>query len=824
MLSGRPMVVAAVMFMVGISLHSFIETGTRMALGFSVTLFLGALAARGNSALSAGCLAVAFGTLGQLAGWTARHCYPVDHIARFIGEEPRLVRLEARIVDPPRLLVSPLNHRPLPPAQATRAEVLRVLTVHGWRPACGRIVVHVGEPHVRLATAQTVRLTGLLSRPGEAENPGEFDWSDYYRQQRILVGVSTPHRDNIEILQTDSPSWLDRLRIAARDCLEVGFKAETSTDHALLRALVLGDTDPQLRDIQDQFVRTGTSHHLAISGMHIAIIGGLGLGCLRLAGMRPRAACLAAMGIVLLYGAVVLPNPPVVRSVLLCVAIGAGMLTRRGIDPVQLLAVTVMAMLAWHPLDLVNAGFQLSFGTVFGLMLFSRPATGWLDTFGDRDLALAADARPQTWRGLAAAWSGRALKGALVASVVAWLVSSPLIAWHFNQLNPWAIAASILLAIPVLLALVGGVMKILLTLLLPGMSATLAAMAAWPVQLMRVTLEFLDRLPGGNHPLPKPSPTTLAAYYLLLALPLLLRGRPHWQRRLRWSPLLCPVLLLAPVLWRTGPSRQTEGECTVTFLSVGAGQCAIAQLPSGRTFLFDAGSQSAGDLYRRRVQPAMRQLGVISIDTVFLSHANFDHFSAIGDLLRQVPVGRFCLGPTFRQDAGHNYAASLLEIAMEQAAIPTTTLARSMVLEVEPGVSVEVLWPTPTPPGHDNDASLVVKLIVRGRSILFCGDIQTRAQAALLARPGDLATTVLVAPHHGSAEPTTAAFLRAAGPKLIIASNSWRLSGKQLAFDRLAGSTPLVRTGRDGAITLRISQDGRLSVETWRTRLRWQVP
>ena len=247
-------------------------------------------------------------------------------------------------------------------------------------------------------------------------------------------------------------------------------------------------------------------------------------------------------------------------------------------------------------------------------------------------------------------------------------------------------------------------------------------------------------------------------------------------------------------------------------------------LGTRRALLFDAGSQSGGDLYRQTVQPALQQLGVKSIDRIFLSHANFDHFSAIGDLVRQVPVGQVCVGPTFRQDAGHNHAASLLQAEIELAGVPMNTLARPEKLAIEPGVSVEVLWPTATPPGHDNDASLVLKLNIRGRTILFCGDIQAKAEESLLARRGDLAATVLVAPHHGSAEETSAAFVKAAGSKLILAGSAARLSGKQVAFDQVVGSTPLVRTGRNGAITLRVQEDGKMSVDTWRTGLHWEWP
>ena len=105
---------------------------------------------------------------------------------------------------------------------------------------------------------------------------------------------------------------------------------------------------------------------------------------------------------VILYGLVALPSPPVVRSVALCVAFGLGIVMRRSVDALQLLAVSVLAMLVYHPMDLFNAGFQLSFGTVLALVIFTPPFLQFLrETTADEDReALARLQRPQrmaTW-------------------------------------------------------------------------------------------------------------------------------------------------------------------------------------------------------------------------------------------------------------------------------------------------------------------------------------------------------------------------------------------------------------------------------------------
>src|SRR6185369_11387157 len=131
----------------------------------------------------------------------------------------------------------------------------------------GQILLNIEDPNPHLAVNQTVEAFGQLHRPAPAMNPGQFDWAAYYRDQRILASFDIRHLQNIRILLDPGPRLLDTLRAAARQSLQLGFTQAQALDHALLRALVLGDSDPALRDVQDEFIRTGTSHHLAISGL-----------------------------------------------------------------------------------------------------------------------------------------------------------------------------------------------------------------------------------------------------------------------------------------------------------------------------------------------------------------------------------------------------------------------------------------------------------------------------------------------------------------------------------------------------------------------------
>ena len=819
----RPAVLAALLFIAGIALHPYLPHRPVLWLIWLATILAAAVVCRRSPRLGSVLIALGMIVAGLATAQLQAYFYPRAHISAFAADRPRLAQLELRIDHPPRVLTNRYEtHRAMPPKQVTTATVTRVKTWDGWEDANGEVLVSVNQPHPRLAVNQTVRVTGMLQRPAPANNPGQFDWAAYYREQRILASVHIPGAQNIEILSSPGPGPVAVLREEVRRLLAAGFEPERSLDHALLRALLLGDSDPEMRDVQEQFRRTGTSHHLAISGMHVAVLGGLVWWACRLLRMSPRASMWVMLGFVVLYGVVVLPSPPVVRSVLLALAFGFGLTGRRALDAVQLLALTVLAMLIYHPLDLYNPGFQLSFGTVLGLILFTRPMLTTLRaTMGratDPDERIAQQVQRRGPIAVALRWLDDVIFKALAAGFVAWGVSMPLIAYHFEQLNPWAVLAGILLAPVVFLAMIGGLLKVLLTFLWPSLAGTWAVVAGVPVRWMRLLVDRLADLPWGDVPVPPPALWVMAGFYVLLLSALVPCSRPGMLLCLRGARLTAFVLVLF-LPFQTGLTRPSafSGEVRVTLLAVGAGQCAVVEPPSGRTVLVDAGSTSLNDLLAKCLGPFLRSRGCTNVDTVLVSHANFDHFSAVGELVAGYMVREVLTSPQFAAHARGNPPAEDLLADLARLEHPPRLLSPGEQIPLATDTSLEVLWPPKDSAGLEaNDASLVVRLTHAGRSILFTGDIQEDAMRALLNDPGRLKADVLVAPHHGSSEPSTDAFVAAVGPLYILSSNDRTLSRKQRDFDEIVaeqGGRTLYRTHRRGAIEVIIGRDGELRVE-----------
>jgi competence protein ComEC len=254
----------------------------------------------------------------------------------------------------------------------------------------------------------------------------------------------------------------------------------------------------------------------------------------------------------------------------------------------------------------------------------------------------------------------------------------------------------------------------------------------------------------------------------------------------------------------------------VTLVSLGAGQCAVIETPSGHFDIVDAGSTTIPDVARRVIEPVLRGQGCRHVDDIFLSHGDFDHISAAGELAETDTAGLVLISHHFRRNAEWNEPDQELLRTLER--LPTTTreVATGETFELGDGAKIDVLWPGPTGDLNSNNAGLVLRLTYAGRSVLFPADIQDRAFDGLLQHPERLPSDVLVAPHHGSSEKRTPAFLNAVHPRLIVASNAARLTQKQLGFNQIAGSIPLYRTSSCGAITVTIGADGGITVDGYK--------
>ncbi|MBI5613022.1 MAG: DNA internalization-related competence protein ComEC/Rec2, partial [Gammaproteobacteria bacterium] len=452
---------------------------------------------------------------------------------------------------------------------------------------------------------------------------------------------------------------------------------------------------------------------------------------------------------------------PTQRALVMLAVAMAGILWSRRRSPSYILAVALLLVLAIDPLAVLAAGFWLSFAAVALILYVIHPGRA-----------------RATWRERWRAWTG--MQWAIAVGML------PLMLVLFQQTSVSGPIAN-LIAIPVIESLVIPLTLLGVTALvaLPeSIAAGLFLAAAWCLDKLWYVLEALAALDHTQWVQHTPPAWTVACAVVGVVVLLAPRGFPA-----RWVG----ALWLAPMLWLRPPGP-APGEVWFTLLDVGQGLAAVARTAT-HTLVYDSGARwsSRFDAGRAVVAPFLRHAGVARIDTLIVSHAHNDHIGGAASLLEALPVERLLSSvPDLLAGAEHCRAGQRWEWD---------------------GVRFEILHPPADAPWRDNNASCVLRIADSRGAILLPGDIASTAERALVAASArDLNAEVLVAPHHGSKTSSTAVFVDAVSPRLVLYPVGYRNRHRHphpAVVERYAWvGAEAHESPRHGAMTVRFGPDG----------------
>lgn len=612
---------------------------------------------------------------------------------------------------------------------------------------------------------QQWQLTVRLKRRNGFANPGGFDYEGYlFREGFGAVGYVREDDGNRRLQVATHRYAIARARawIGSRVAAAVG-------DHPMLgvlQGLAIGDTSAMQAEQWRVFAATGTTHLMAISGLHIGMVAMLaawaGGGIVRWRRAQPlgltamHGQVLAGLAAAVIYSVLAGLSVPTQRTlVMLCIYFGLRW-WRRPLAIGRSLSLALIAILLLDPFAMLAVGAWLSFVAVLAILM---------------------------------ATSGRLMREGSIASFsrVQWAVTiglMPVLLLSFGNLSLVAPVANVL-AIPVftLLIVPGVLVGTLAAMIHPSLGALLLKLplllldAGWPV------LEWLARQPLAVWHAPQPS---LPIYVALLAGVSLLTLPANWPLRLTGA------LLCLPMMFYRAPTP-APGAFELTVLDVGQGLAAVVRTHS-RTLVYDTGPsyQSGRSAAELAVLPFLRYRDVRRIDLLMVSHGDQDHSGGLFDLLAGLPVRAVAVGPS-----------------VTKAPPGSSGCERGQQWQWD-GVWFTVLHPEghsgeQTFPEGGNNGSCV--LLIRGSagSALLTGDIEVDAERQLLER-GLPRATVVVAPHHGSDTSSSSLFVAAVRPDVTIFStgyrNRWNFPRPTVAARWREAGARCYDTGASGAISV----------------------
>jgi len=634
----------------------------------------------------------------------------------------------------------------------------------------GRGVVWSGRWRLRLSwrspppidVGQTWRLPVRLKPAHGYASPGAWDYEGWLYQQGVRYTGYVWASGNPKRLPDRPCCELTRLRSVLAAAID---ELPTSVfSRGVIRALVVGDQSALTPESKALFRSTGSSHLMAISGLHIGLLAGLGLVAVTWLWQRMPRLCeryparlagavaggVAALGYALLAGM----SLPTQRALAMLLVFAVGVLARRDSRPLNGLALAAVAVLAWHPPSIVSAGFWLSFGAVLTIlaMLALSPAEPRWRVAIRIQLALSLALWPIL------------MAFAMPASLVAPLVNLVLVPLFGLLIVPLSLVGTLLLIVFPPLGVWG--LQLLAALLdLVHQCLQLASQDQW-VAAVRLA-------PGG---------AALVAYVAGIVLLFAPSGLP--VRRAALPLLLVPWLPSAP--------RLADGDFAVHALDVGQGTSVVIETRH-HTLLYDTGPAypSGFSTAQAVVTPFLSQRGIARIDRLVLSHGDRDHAGDLEFLLGRWAVGPVQSGEPQRVGFGARHCWAGERWFWD-------------------GVSFEFLHPASDSRHTGNNASCVLRVSNLSGALLLTGDIEAASELRLVAAYGArLRSDIVVAPHHGSRSSSTADLVDATRPAFVVYTAGWanRYGFPHTAVDRRwrdAGATTL-NTGWLGTISFRLS-------------------
>ncbi|MGG1947060.1 ComEC/Rec2 family competence protein [Trinickia sp. NRRL B-1857] len=663
--------------------------------------------------------------------------------------------------------------------RTTRIERFPSIVQLHWARGRGR-----GLP--QLKPGDRWRLTVRLKRPHGYANFGGFDTEAAWLARGVRATgnvVATATAQRLPDAEGGIGTAVDRVRFALRE--RIAHTLADAAHRGIVTALAIGTQDAISPADRLALRRTGTSHLVAVSGLHIGFVAGLcatlaawiwrrscGFGAsLARRGARewplvapaPIVAAVAAVASAVGYAALAGFNVPAQRALWMLVVVTTACLLGRSLASSLVLAWAAVLVLIVDPWAVTAAGFWLSFGAVACIAFAIRgrlrmrdeapafddvaPAQRATDPAWQAPLESAHRAGRSRWRRRFATVRARCAE-AVCAQWAVTIGLAPLTAYWFSQVSLVGPLANAV-AVPWVSVLV--VPVVLVALVLPAPLDALAYEFAHTLlaPLMR-GLHVLAQSPWADRHPPQPSLWAVGSALVGVALASMPRGWPlRWAAPLAWLPLAVPP-----------PPSIAQGAFRLTALDVGQGAAILVETRR-RRLLFDAGpgpeSTNAG---ARIVVPHLRASGVARLDTLMVSHGDADHAGGVAAVLESSDVVQVAGG----LPAEHRVWDAALEARAERLRCAAGQRWRW------DGVEFEVLWPDPGPlPRRSNEQSCVLKVSAHGTSALLTGDIGAPSERALVSRsPEALRADVLLVAHHGSKSSSTEPFLDSVDPRVAV--------------------------------------------------------
>jgi competence protein ComEC len=676
-----------------------------------------------------------------------------------------------------------------------------------WKRIEGDLVM---SPSFRsnLSIGDRVIFVGKAVAISGARNPGDFNLKSYYELSGIAGRVFVKNRKDIIAVSHDGGvnvfrDIIEPVRNSLRNRIA---RFMSGSEAELARAMVIGERYGISKEINEQFINTGTIHILSVSGLHIGFLTGMLMIIVSILRIPRRLRFFAIAPVLVFYALVVGLVPSITRAVIMALVVLFGLFLQRKPQVLNSLGFAALVILTLSSSQLFTPGFQLSFAAVMSIAFFHQ-----------RILAMVNRSYPNLVE--------RPLLSSTVSlsvlTIAATLGTIPLTAYYFNRISLVSVFANLLIV-----PLSGVFTTMTFTFVgISVLSSWLAGIFGAASQLLGFAILKVNSMLGTlsiSSVMITDSGWIFALLYFswliaVIAFPRSSSGVNVLAKKAIFGILFGADIALYANLFSSGFIIHNNPEARLYVLDVGQGDAIYIELPDGRNMLVDAGMKfQKYDIGERVIVPFLRRRGVRELNYFVITHLHGDHIGGAAAVMDKIKVDNFVHPDQFSNS--QMWTNTLARVHAFK--IPERIVSAGMILDSASMYRVYIMHPNRKYAGESglsykkrlNDGSIVLKVCVGKRSFLLVGDIENRVEEDLIDVFGSFLTSdIYKAGHHGSSTSSSAEFLKAVDPNYAVisvgANNSFGHPSQSVVDEMLREGIRVWRTDSLGAAVFRVSDD-----------------
>ncbi len=650
-----------------------------------------------------------------------------------------------------------------------------IISDNGARSYKKKILVNVYSDIADYRTVlwDRVYITGEVSIPKERSNPGTFDYRRYLKSIGIRCIITAENIENVK-----KAGGIAALLKSAKCRTADIFESALGDDSAVVMGLLFGETSGIDEDIIETFRRGGTAHVLAVSGLHLGLL--YSFLCRFKRKKRSIPADIAIVLALSAYTALAGFTASVVRACLMIFIHIAGNHLNRRYDLISSTCVSMIIILAVNPMQIYSAGFQMSFLAVITL-------------------------------GIMIPLIQKKIKGILLPMIAVQTGMVPYTMYVFNYVS----LTSVISNIPVYFiaaAMIPAGISVIAFCWLPVIAKPAAMITGLFVKLLLWCNDFTYMGGVFTFDVASPSVIFLAVYYIFIFYMCSEAGQIALIRR---NYKKIAAVFAAAVICGAGCSVYlSDGfeKTDMVFVDVGQGDCLHIKA-GGKNLLIDGGGSFNYNVGKSTLKPYFLKNGVTKIDMAIATHLHTDHYQGLKELSQTYRIKK--LGVYEANSVNENH------LKKEFKTDEILYLAAGDVINMGRNVSVEVLSPdrgNPLDEKDENKNSLVLRVNVKGSSVLMTGDIDEKGEKTLI-EDTDIKADILKIAHHGSRYSSCEKFIAVAAPKIAViqvGKNTYGHPSEEVIKRLEEHKITVLRNDEQGAVGIRVNKAGDFGIVTMR--------